>query len=568
MDKKNSEMSAAELYRQERKKRIEKAAKKNKKTTPELAKFKRTMFRVIAAILVIALVLGCTYGILNFFGVPHKVLKPITIDGAGSADIDVSVAEFNFYYLETYNNLLSQIQQYDQQYGAGTGLSVTGFDTSKAPDKQEYTIETLEGFEEGQKAYWSDYLRITAIDSIHETDATYLEAIAEGYTLSEDEKAEIDSTIEQLREYAQQQDFSLNRYLANRYGNGVNEKLVRSIFEKQQLARKYLSAKYDETGEAITTKEAEKEFEANISDYAIVSVHIFEIASNPDIKDETDETAVAEAKAAALEEAKAKAEEAYSTIKDEETFLAAAKENSADPNAFKPVDTVKSNTTYSALQQSYGAKTADWAFEAERKAGDVGMLEGNDKFIIAFMDEPAHKDETLPSDVRHILFSFPTDEEGNLVDTTDEEKAEIRQKAEKVLEEFKKDPSEEAFIDLVKSVPSDDTASVETGGLYESISASSNYVDAFKNWAIDSKRKAGDVEIVESEYGYHIMYYVGKAENAVWFDTVKAALQEKNFESFYTDTLAKHPVKKQNLKILEWALSQDNDFINKYMIAR
>ena len=33
----------------------------------------------------------------------------------------------------------------------------------------------------------------------------------------------------------------------------------------------------------------------------------------------------------------------------------------------------------------------------------------------------------------------------------------------------------------------------------------------FKNWALDD-HKAGDTEIVETEYGYHVMYYAGDTE--------------------------------------------------------
>ena len=29
----------------------------------------------------------------------------------------------------------------------------------------------------------------------------------------------------------------------------------------------------------------------------------------------------------------------------------------------------------------------------------------------------------------------------------------------------------------------------------------------FKNWAIDPERKVGDTGVIESEYGYHVMYY-------------------------------------------------------------
>ena len=37
-------------------------------------------------------------------------------------------------------------------------------------------------------------------------------------------------------------------------------------------------------------------------------------------------------------------------------------------------------------------------------------------------------------------------------------------------------------------------------------------VDNFENWLYDAERKVGDVDIVESPYGYHIMFFVGDIE--------------------------------------------------------
>ena len=41
-------------------------------------------------------------------------------------------------------------------------------------------------------------------------------------------------------------------------------------------------------------------------------------------------------------------------------------------------------------------------------------------------------------------------------------------------------------------------------------------VEAFENWVYDEDRKAGDVDIVETEYGQHIMYFVGDGD-AAWY---------------------------------------------------
>ena len=47
-------------------------------------------------------------------------------------------------------------------------------------------------------------------------------------------------------------------------------------------------------------------------------------------------------------------------------------------------------------------------------------------------------------------------------------------------------------------------------------------VEAFENWVYDEDRKAGDVDIVETEYGQHIMYFVGDGDAAWYADSFNA----------------------------------------------
>ena len=49
-------------------------------------------------------------------------------------------------------------------------------------------------------------------------------------------------------------------------------------------------------------------------------------------------------------------------------------------------------------------------------------------------------------------------------------------------------------------------------------------VNTFGNWCFDSSRKVGDTAIVQSTYGYHIMYFVGPTDMPVWKYTAKQAL--------------------------------------------
>ena len=69
----------AELYREERKERLAKAAAKKSKN-PMSVKAQKTAKKVIAIVLAVVIGLGAVIGVLNFFDIPQRTVK-ISIDG-------------------------------------------------------------------------------------------------------------------------------------------------------------------------------------------------------------------------------------------------------------------------------------------------------------------------------------------------------------------------------------------------------------------------------------------------------------------------------------------------------
>ncbi|MBQ3491540.1 MAG: hypothetical protein IJA74_03205, partial [Oscillospiraceae bacterium] len=79
--------------------------------------------------------------------------------------------------------------------------------------------------------------------------------------------------------------------------------------------------------------------------------------------------------------------------------------------------------------------------------------------------------------------------------------------------------------------------SASTGGLFEDIHANSPYVDSFKNWAIDPERKANDAGVVESPYGYHVMYYVGDGELTYRDYMITEDMRTEDIEKWHEEIL-------------------------------
>lgn len=196
-----------------------------------------------------------------------------------------------------------------------------------------------------------------------------------------------------------------------------------------------------------------------------------------------------------------------------------------EPEATEPTtstSTAKSSQSTNVAHTSLNEEQAEWFSAADRKEGDVKVFpnkstetaaDGTSKEVInaytVIMFVSKTNNKTPLANVRHLLVAFEggkTDDSGNTTYST-EEKAKAKEEAEKLLAEFNAgDKSETSFIELVKN-HTDDEASKETGGLYEDVSKDSNFVASFKNWAVEHIGKVGETGIVESTYGYHIMFY-------------------------------------------------------------
>ena len=201
------------------------------------------------------------------------------------------------------------------------------------------------------------------------------------------------------------------------------------------------------------------------------------------------------------------------------------------------------------LQDSFGSAItfADYEtylrlyFQAMSYENSIYMsVNPTDDDLHAYVEEHAEEYaeldyEALSVDVRHILISYARDEDGT---ATEEKKAAAKAKAEELLAEYLTDPTEEHFGDLA-NLNSEDPGSNTKGGLYEGISQETNFVEPFKNWCLDSARQVGDTGIVETSYGYHVMYFSGS--DLYWKSEVRHDLRMAHANAWMEETAAAYP---------------------------
>ena len=433
-------------------------------------------------------------------------------------------------------------------YGTGYGSYYTGFDTTKDPADQAYTAEDApEGVET-----WADYFKVTAPEKAFLQLAVYNEALSEeakanGFEITADDQKsmneEIDEIITELATYAENNDFSLNNYIARTCGEGLTEKSYRELLERDYTVQLYLTWYQENIAENVSIEDVNAYYEENKATYDYATARLFTVSYAEPAKDADKNDPVY-----TKEDAKAVADDYLSKITDEASFAALAKEYAIPSQAenFKEDSATLAKNLTKASVESSSKSVAEWIFSADRVVGDKAVIEdeASKTFYIAYMVSVAAPDRgTAGADVRHILAKADTtkqDSTGAEVALSDDEIAknfaDAKVKADEILKEWQEGPATEETFAQLATEKTDDTGSAETGGLYEDITSTSSYVPEFLDWAL-AEHKVGDTGIVKTDYGYHIMYFVGADETEKWESDVRTAIASEKFDTYTTDLI-------------------------------
>ena len=432
-------------------------------------------------------------------------------------DYELNTIELNYYYNdainEFYNELYSQYNEYTDSY-----LEAIGLDATKALDKQFY--------DEENKQTWADYFVNAALDTAKSDYTFYEKAMADDFKLSADDQTALDDNITNLETYATLYGYSnADQYIRAMYGGGADMKSYKAYMERRAVADGYVhehehSLKYEDAD----IREFEKDKISNYNSYTYHSSYLsYTDFREGGVEDEEgNKTYTAEQDEAGRAAMKTAAEQLASckTLEELTEMLPTITVNEDSQlviNEYKN----ELHTTISS------ADLANWFAAEDRKEGDIAAIantytntdeNGNETsvingyYVVYFVSK---NDNAEPmSSVRHLLVQFEGGEQdeatGETIYTVEEMNA-AKEEAEGYLKTWQEGAAtEESFIELVKEY-SDDT-SAETGGLFENITPNSEYVENFLHWSISPDRKAGDAEVIETEYGYHVMYYVGDTE--------------------------------------------------------
>ena len=476
---------------------------------------------VMAVILVIALVVGVKQTITTS-GIREKNTTALTVGGH-----ELNSVEMNYFFMDAVNNFYSNYGSY---------ASMFGLDVTK-PLNEQFVDE-----ESGLT--WADDFMTSAKDSAASTYAMVDAAAAAGFSLPEEARAELDSQLATLDLYATMYGYSnADAYLKAMYGTGASRKTYESYCEKQMLA----SAFYSNYAESLTYEDADlRAAEAeNFGAYSSYTYNSYYLATSRFLTGGTTDsegntTYSDEEKAASV----AAAEAAAKALTGKEITDAAALDAAIaalEINGGSGSSTYNENTLYSSLNASF----QDWMADSSRKAGDVAYFPSTSGdtvsgyYVVMFQD--SNDNNFAMKNVRHILVApshdhaeDETHEDGETYSA--EELAAAKAAADEILASWKAGEATEESFALLANEKSADGDGV-SGGLYENIYPG-QMVEAFENWCYDAARKTGDTDIVETEYGYHVMYFVGDSEMSYRDYQIENALRSNALNEWYTEAVA------------------------------
>ncbi len=550
-------MSASDKKKLRKEQNAATMTERQKKERGEAKKLKAYTFTfIVLMVLVVSIFLGITLR-TPVTGLINRSTTAVKIN-----DTKINTVHLSYYYKDFIQNFVNQYSDYGTYASMYLQMN-TGLNTAVALDEQTYNASTGDT--------WADYFTDSAIQNAQWAYAMYNKAMSDGYKLTDVDEKSLQTQESNLELYASYYGYSnAKAYLRASYGPGATVKSYMEYTRINTIANNYASEyynnlEYKEEDYREYEKEKYNDYNSYSFSYYYLSVDSFLtfIGGGKTEKDENGKTTTTytdeqkeTAREAAKEAAESLAVKKNSTLKKLNAAIKKLDINDGKKDVAATENTLVIST--SIANEDFKKFVTD----STRKAGDNTVIEyktgeGDDAVVSGYyvvLYQGMDENKAPLANVQHILVKFEggtKDKETGETTYSDAEKKATKEKAEAILEEFKKGKKQdsEAFGKLAET-KSEDTGSKSTGGLIEDIYRDSNYVQSFKDWALDD-RKVGDTGVIESEYGYHVMFYKEDDELTYRDYMIDIDMTNEAFEEWENAIVATVSVEEKNTKGLD-----------------
>ena len=569
-------------YRSERKERLAKNAKKRSNKSHDSSRLVRVIVSVVGVVLALAIV----FGVLWAYGVPQSVLPAEKVGDRTYTAADFGYYYMTVFQTNA-NQSYQTMQQLGISLGFDYTKSPNDQTTTDADGNTITYAEKFRNDTRTQLEQNNYYLKLAkeqgltlSDDSLKEIENTISEyastAETNGYSTNRYVSLMFGKgvTLKKFRGYLEEQ-YLIQQYLdqeEKRISDEITDAEIDAEYEKnptdyQQVDVRLFALKIqaEDAAESETAAAVEETTAAETETAAAAEeTTAAEVATEAATEAETEaatEAATEETTAAPAAETAPSAQETlikemYERITDEQSFIDLAKEYCAEEDKATYEDdtaTLLLGTNKSAVANNIDKDFAEWLFSADRKAGDKNTVTTSDTAYVVYILKPAYRNEVPLVSVRHILIGYDNiasdlgetkGAEGLKIETKKaEDGTEITnegtgysidvamqtyEKALSVLNEYNAgEQTEDKFAELAETY-SNDTGSVgenaqTSGGLYENVQKG-QMVAEFDNWIYDESRTAGEVGMVKTRFGWHIIYFVSKQDEPAYKTSIRNSL--------------------------------------------
>jgi len=480
MAEKKKKRSAFEQYKyeQKRKARLEeiKAAKAQKQ--------KSIIIKSVIASISVITALSVIIFVVNSSGTDMRLKKAVYSD-----NVTVNNAMMSYYFYRYVDEFIEN----------NHGVEI---DTEKSLKKQYYDVDYS----------WYDYFSGAVQKTVSEKVAVVSEVKNQGKELSETQKRVIDEYITDLKEKAEKDGMSFKKYLENIAGKGFNEKDLRACLELDMLYYDYYSDFVENN--QFTQEQLEAAYNQSPNNY-ISADFITYTFINGEANEQTDDE-----KTQTNNLLKEKAEE-LSKITSADNFEEYVRNYLKEQGKSDEEIASEIKECYvTGFNYELNSSVGEWIFSKKPKVGESTIIEGQNLYTVCLLTKEPYRSTTNTCNVRHILITEKRWGENTAVKTN-----------EIMTRIIEANASSELFAHYA-SVYSEDSGSRNNGGLYLNV-PQGKMVSEFDSWCFEKGRKAGDIGIVKTVYGYHIMYFEGDGLEE-WQSDCYDTLIEDEYDSLLT----------------------------------
>ena len=486
-------------------------------------------------------------------GVNNSGLIEPKVTALKVGDTEISAAELNMYYINAVTDFYEQVGSYMALYGL----------------KGEYPLNTQVSIDTVNT--WDNYFLASAESEIQYYYSLYNAALADTeYTDVDTVLKTVTDTVALMETNATANGITLNDSLHSRYGKGASKEVYQKVLEVMFLAQEYYNyyaGTLTYTDEDIAAQDQKDPIANNLYNYSAYIMYASDYLEGG-VEDENGAITYSdEEKAAAKAACEAAAQELVNGGYNTGDALEAAAANLPVNEKESVTSTMlKNQVDVSASEMT--ANMREWLTDSARQPGDIayvervattnGVTEVSGYNVMIF--EGVNTNDYPLVNIRHILVSYEggtTDETTGEVTYSAAEKEAAKAKAQEIYDAWLAgEATAESFAALANE-KSTDPGSNTNGGLYTDV-IPGEMLTNFNDWCFAEGRQVGDHGIVETDYGYHVMFLDSFSETSYREYLINEDLLSADLAAWQQTLIEMYPLTEVNLSRVDRSLVLNN----------